>query len=332
MLEVFATIRAIVALSLNIRFQLLAFDSWLPLQSSRYSELDCAIPSPSEILELVDKVVASPSRETLCKCRESCGSRTLDTTRNGLVALFTLRTGDPMTRSWMTRFRRLFYPWRLQTGRSSFQQQTAPPRTPRRTARRTLAALRLYRLNNDDSGRGTLRQVLAVPRREHHRLRATVRNITLTSGGLTIPKGTDVTIVNDLSFGSVTISGNDNFTVFTVNGSTTATLSGLTITDGFTQPSGGGGIVNAGHADGQRQHPHRTTPQNDYGGGIENLGTLTVSASTLSGNSANLGGGGIASGGDGTLTVSASTLSGNSAARRHLQRQHGHAEQRHRCR
>ncbi|MGH7224886.1 MAG: choice-of-anchor Q domain-containing protein, partial [Gemmataceae bacterium] len=47
------------------------------------------------------------------------------------------------------------------------------------------------------------------------------------------------------------------------------------------------------------------------GGGIANQGTLTVSNSTLSGNSTNGGGGGIINGG--TLTVSNSTFSGNSA-------------------
>ncbi len=47
------------------------------------------------------------------------------------------------------------------------------------------------------------------------------------------------------------------------------------------------------------------------GGGISNSGTLTVSNSTFSGNSAASIGGGISN--DGTLTVSNSTLSGNSA-------------------
>jgi hypothetical protein len=50
---------------------------------------------------------------------------------------------------------------------------------------------------------------------------------------------------------------------------------------------------------------------NGSGGGVYNVGTLTVSASTQSGNSA-AGGGGIFN--SGTLTVSDSTLSGNSAA------------------
>ncbi|MBK9208823.1 MAG: S-layer homology domain-containing protein [Anaerolineales bacterium] len=49
----------------------------------------------------------------------------------------------------------------------------------------------------------------------------------------------------------------------------------------------------------------------NVGGGILNNGTLTVTNSTLSGNSSTLGGGGISN--YGTLTVTNSTLSGNSA-------------------
>ncbi len=51
------------------------------------------------------------------------------------------------------------------------------------------------------------------------------------------------------------------------------------------------------------------------GGGIFNDGTLTVTNSTFSGNSAVDGGGGIYNSG-GTLTVTDSTFSGNSARRR----------------
>ena len=51
----------------------------------------------------------------------------------------------------------------------------------------------------------------------------------------------------------------------------------------------------------------------DDGGGIFNDGTLTVTNSTLSGNSAGWGGG-IANVSSGTVTVKDSTLSGNSAS------------------
>ncbi len=142
------------------------------------------------------------------------------------------------------------------------------------------------------------------------------QTITLTNGTLTLGASKSANVAPITITGpsaGVTISGADSFTVFTVNGNTTATLSGLTITDGFT----------AGN-----------------GGGIVNSGTLTVSASTLSGNSAsgdvggvgngsnggNGGNGGNGVGGSGgngegggiynggTLTVTASTLSGNSAS------------------
>ncbi len=80
--------------------------------------------------------------------------------------------------------------------------------------------------------------------------------------------------------------------VFVVNAAVTATISGVTIENGICTNS----------------------PICLSGGGIQNSGTLTVSNSTLSGNSAGVGelGGGIFNSSGGTLTVSNSTLSGNS--------------------
>ena len=86
----------------------------------------------------------------------------------------------------------------------------------------------------------------------------TLTNGTLTLGGFRRPIA-PITITGPSA--GVTIDGNGSFTVFTVNGSTTATLSGLTITDG-------------------------NAPNNNDGGGILNGGTLTVNASTFTGNSA----------------------------------------------
>src|SRR5262249_28958027 len=75
-------------------------------------------------------------------------------------------------------------------------------------------------------------------------------------------------------------------TVFTIDTGTQVSITGLTIEDG-----------NAG---------------NNYGGGINNNGTLTVTNCTLLDNSSGWGGGGIFNGS--TLIVSNSTLSGNSAS------------------
>ena len=111
--------------------------------------------------------------------------------------------------------------------------------------------------------------------------------------------------------------GTPLFSIFTVSAGAQVTISGLTITGGrggtfvfgtFTATLGGG-IANAGTL----TVTNSTISGNsvsDYGGGINNLGTLTVTNSTISGNSAGAGGG-IENGG--TLTVTNSTFSGNSA-------------------
>jgi hypothetical protein len=134
-----------------------------------------------------------------------------------------------------------------------------------------------------DSGSGTLRAALASSAfsGEIIDFAANVRTIDLTSAGLTI--STNVTIQNDLGTGPVTIDGGGQFTVFTVSGGMTASLSGLVITNGTGTD----------------------------GGGINNHGTLTVSKCTVSSNSAT-DGGGIFSDGN-KLTVNDSTFSGNTA-------------------
>jgi hypothetical protein len=103
----------------------------------------------------------------------------------------------------------------------------------------------------------------------------------------------------------------------------TVALSGLTISngnsiayDGFPRPDDfeGGGILNlgtltvSGCAVSNNKAGPPDTAGGGSGGGICNFGTLTVSNSTLSGNSAQYGGG-IYNGG--TLTVSGCTVSYN---------------------
>jgi predicted outer membrane repeat protein len=114
---------------------------------------------------------------------------------------------------------------------------------------------------------------------------------TLNTAGLTIP--VNLSIINDQGVGPVTVDGSGNFTVFTV-GTVTASLSGLTITDGST------------------------TNGNDLGGGIvNNGGTLAISNCIVSNNSAGasgsgVGGAGILNNDNGTVTINDTTFSNNS--------------------
>jgi hypothetical protein len=135
---------------------------------------------------------------------------------------------------------------------------------------------------------------------------STPASITLTSGELDLTK--NLTIQGP-GAGQLTISGTGSTSttqhgrktttttrsrVFEIAQNATVTLSGLTI-------SNGNGLASSSSV----------APGDDYGGGILNHGTLTVSSCTVSGSSATYGGG-IYNGG-GTVTVSSSTLSGNLA-------------------
>ena len=89
----------------------------------------------------------------------------------------------------------------------------------------------------------------------------------------------------------MTISGGGTTGDFQVVDGATATLSGLTITDGVPASRAGGGVSNGG-----------TVTLNDctfsgnsaiYGGGLDNdYGTATLNDCTISGNSAGFAGGG----------------------------------------
>ena len=112
----------------------------------------------------------------------------------------------------------------------------------------------------------------------------------------------------------LTISGNKQYPVFNINSASTVSLSGLTIADG-----GGSGVVNSGTLTvSNSAFSGNTASGNGYGGGggiYNNGGTVVVSDSTFSGNTASGngfgGGGGIYNFFGGTLTVSNSTFSGN---------------------
>ncbi len=120
--------------------------------------------------------------------------------------------------------------------------------------------------------------------------------IILAQGQLELSNQTGTIAIDGPSAG-LTISGNDLNRVFQVDKGATATISSLTISDGLALTVTG-------------------EPNSGHGGGLLNLGTVTLSNSTISGNtatgdpaSATLGGG-LYNSGQATLTDC--TISGNS--------------------
>jgi Chlamydia polymorphic membrane protein (Chlamydia_PMP) repeat len=141
--------------------------------------------------------------------------------------------------------------------------------------------------NTTDSGPGSLRADIAVAQSGDTIVFSPSLNgqtIALTSGVLDINKNLTV---QGPGAGQLAVSGNQSSSVFKVEANTQVALSGLTIRNGSTT---------------------------GLGGGILNYGNLTISACTVSNNSAIYGdGGGIYNDFGATLTVSNSTVSGNQA-------------------
>jgi hypothetical protein len=180
--------------------------------------------------------------------------------------------------------------------------------------------------NTNDSGAGSLRQAIANANDGDTIDFGVTGTITLTTGELLVDKS--ITI-HGPGPDHLTVDGNHASGVFQVQvgGGGTATIAGLTITNGNAGNGGGGGIYN----DSSTLTVSNCTISGNsapdafgVGGGIYNYGgsrtaTLKVLNSTLSGNSAHFYGGGIynlsAYGGSAAADVLNSTLSGNSAGR-----------------
>jgi CSLREA domain-containing protein len=115
---------------------------------------------------------------------------------------------------------------------------------------------------------------------------------------------------------AITVSGGGNTQVFSVCGCGDLTLTNLTVADGkaTTPEPSGAGIYNEGGTVTVTNSTFSGNSAGDSGGAIfnESGSTLRVTNSTFSGNSAGDSGGGIYNGG--TLTVTNSTFSGNSAS------------------
>ncbi len=149
------------------------------------------------------------------------------------------------------------------------------------------------------------------------------QTITLSGTELDITHNLDIIAPRDPLTGGdlVTVSGNNASRVFEIETGATVSIDGLIITDGSARRDDGGGIKNSGTlnvsnstiSNNSASYYSYVNANGGNGGGIYNSGTMTVSASTISGNNAesfpyNYGAGIYNSG---TMTVSTSTISGN---------------------
>ncbi|MFP5277200.1 MAG: right-handed parallel beta-helix repeat-containing protein, partial [Acidobacteriota bacterium] len=132
------------------------------------------------------------------------------------------------------------------------------------------------------------------------------QTIPLTSG---LPAITGQVNITGPGANLLTVSGNNSASVFTVNSGAQVVIDGLTITGGLGTNTGGG-IYNMGTL--TVRNCTITGNSATRGGGLANAGTARVVDSTISGNRAYLVGGGIYDVGGG-LTVLDSTISGNAA-------------------
>jgi predicted outer membrane repeat protein len=168
--------------------------------------------------------------------------------------------------------------------------------------------------NTNDNGEGSLRQAIlnanAISGTDTITFAGTMADatadiVTLTSGELFI--GSNLTI-SSTGANLLTINGNNASSVFSIGSSATVNFSGLTIINGSRFE--GGGIYNLGNLTVSSSTFSGNTAR-DTGGGIYNRGSLTVNSSTFSNNIADDSGGGIFN--RGSLTVNSSTFSSNTA-------------------
>ena len=167
--------------------------------------------------------------------------------------------------------------------------------------------------NTNDSGPGSLRAAIAGAANGDIINFSVTGTITLTSGELLVAKNLTI---SGPGAANLAISGNNSSRVFNV-GSVTVVISGLTVQSGNANndalfPQWGGGIFNAGTLDVRNSAVSGNSA--GEGGGIYNdQGTVTLTHSTLSRNSAGIFGAGILNF-MGTVTVANSTLSDNHAS------------------
>jgi CSLREA domain-containing protein len=212
----------------------------------------------------------------------------------------------------------------LASAASHLRRRGSAARTPRRVRpglelledRTLLSTLTVLNLN--DSGAGSLRQAILSAAADDTINFAVSGQITLTSGELAIAK--DLTIAGP-GANFLSISGNNASRLFNLNG-VTATISGLTLTQGLDATSSGGGAVltNSSNLTFDQVVVSNNVETSANGGAIEvNGGTLNITDSTFANNKdtgSDLGHGGaidVAGPLSAAVTITGSTFNGNNA-------------------
>ena len=174
--------------------------------------------------------------------------------------------------------------------------------------------------NNNDSGTGSLRQAIInanLTLANDSIVFSVTGTITLSvalPSIVTTATGGTLTITGPGS-SNLTISGNNgdtnrSFRIFLIQSGGNLSISGVRVS-GTRLTVGGGAISNGGTLTVSNSTITGNSVISSSGGGIGNFGTLTVSNSTINNNSAGYGGGGISNFG-GTVTISNSLIYNNS--------------------
>jgi hypothetical protein len=183
-------------------------------------------------------------------------------------------------------------------------------------------------VNNSDSGAGSLRQAIIDANAtagndiidfnfstgsSPYTINLATALPNIIDANTVVGAGTAGTVtITGLGASSLNISGNQgNFSIFSIDTGGNLSISGVTVS-GSNINGNGGAFNNSGTLSISNSTLSGNTANN--GGGIVNSGTLAISNSTLSSNTAVGGfGGGILNTSSGTLTVSNSTFSDNTS-------------------
>ena len=175
-------------------------------------------------------------------------------------------------------------PQRTMKRTSACRHSILEPLEPRR-----LLSASVVVTNLNDSGTGSLRQAILNAQSNGGDQTVTFQSglsgtITLSSGLLEFSNAAADITIQGPEAGNLSVSGNQASSIFKIDSGVTATIIGLTLTDGNEGDGSGGAILNSGTL--SVAHCTLSDDSASFAGGIQNDGTLNVLDSTFSGDTA----------------------------------------------